>query len=134
MYIYMYIAHLTPMCIHVCDGAFQFSTPSLPHPVFPVGTGNHPQMGRDSLDSVLSEGSTSDEEKRRSGSNDRVSPERHDLTVVRRLQLVPIGCSLLSTHDLELSSCQDHYNLHAYDPLATSVTRHPAHCMCLLLN
>lgn len=41
-------------------------------------------MGRDSLGSMLSESSTSDEEKRRSGSNERVSPERHDLTMVRR--------------------------------------------------
>ena len=40
-------------------------------------------VGRDSLGSVLSESSTSDEEKRRSGSNERVSPEGHDLTMVR---------------------------------------------------
>ena len=54
-----------------------------PPPGFPVGAGK-PPMGRDSLGSMLSESSTSDEEKRRSGSNERVSPERHDLTMVRR--------------------------------------------------
>ena len=47
-----------------------------------MGAGK-PVAGRDSLGSVLSDSSTSDEEKRRSGSNDRVSPERHDLTMVR---------------------------------------------------
>ena len=31
---------------------------------------------------MLSESSTSDEERRRSGSNDRVTPERQDLTMV----------------------------------------------------
>ena len=47
----------------------------------PVGLGK-PLAGRESLGSMLSESSTSDEERRRSGSNDRVSPERHDLTAV----------------------------------------------------
>lgn len=47
----------------------------------PIGLGKS-LVGRDSLGSVLSESSTSDEEKRRSGSNDRISPERLDFTAV----------------------------------------------------
>ncbi|CAI8009613.1 hypothetical protein GBAR_LOCUS6421 [Geodia barretti] len=46
----------------------------------PAGMGK-PPTGRESLGSMLSESSTSDEEKRRSGSTDRVSPDRHDLTM-----------------------------------------------------
>lgn len=49
----------------------------------PVGMMKSSMAGRDSLGSILSESSTSDEEKRRSGSNERVSPERHDVTMVR---------------------------------------------------
>ena len=70
--IYFFTFHYTCMLVPL----------PLPPPVIRMAAGK-PSLGRDSLGSMLSESSTSDEEKRRSGSNDRVSPERHDLTTVR---------------------------------------------------
>ena len=52
--------------------------------------GHKLQLERDSLSSMLSESSTSDEEKRRSGSTDRVSPDRHELAVVSLMIIILI--------------------------------------------